>query len=93
MRTQHKTNVEVLTEIMEFSRCGALAQLFIMDAVSRHAERVAAASVDELKGMEGGLISPAAWQATAAEIVGKLRLHFTPEREPATVSTNEIERG
>lgn len=93
MRTEHKSNIEVITEIMEFSRCGALAQLFIMDTVCRHAERVAAAPLDDLKSMEGGLISPAAWKATAAEIAGKLRAHLTLEREPASVSTNEIERG
>lgn len=93
MRSTPKTNVEIITEIMEFSRCGALAQLFIMDSVARHAERIAAASLDELKSMEGGLISPAAWKATAAEIAEKMRKHLTPEREPVSVSAHEIERG
>lgn len=93
MRNEPKSNVEIITEIMEFSRSGALAQLFVMDAVAKHAERVAAASLDELKSMEGGLIPPAAWKATAAEIAQAMRKHLTPEREPAPTSTHEIERG
>ncbi|WP_185732926.1 hypothetical protein [Burkholderia seminalis] len=39
--TQRMTNLECLTDIMEFSRYGALAQAFVMDALSKHAEHIA----------------------------------------------------
>ena len=41
------TNLECLTEIMTFSRHGALAQAFVMDALSQHAERVATTPPDQ----------------------------------------------
>ncbi len=43
------TNLECLTEIMTFSRYGALAQAFVMDALSKHAERVATVPLETLQ--------------------------------------------
>ncbi|WP_318828226.1 hypothetical protein [Burkholderia cepacia] len=72
------TNLECLTDIMTFSRCGALAQAFIMDALSKHAERVATAPLDQLQVQFGArlLISAQAWQGVAREIHDKLEAHF-----------------
>lgn len=64
------SNTEFMAELMDFSRTGAMAQLFIMDAVQKHAERVASTPIADLRTAFGshGLISPEAWQAAAAEI-------------------------
>ncbi|AOJ02230.1 hypothetical protein WS70_10665 [Burkholderia mayonis] len=61
------TNLECLTEIMTFSRYGALAQAFVMDALSKHAERIATAPLDKLQEQFGvhPLISAEAWQDVA----------------------------
>lgn len=72
------TNVECLTEIMTFSRYGALAQAFVMDALSKHAERVATVPLETLQKQFGvhPLISVEAWQGVAREIHTKLEAHF-----------------
>lgn len=72
------TNLECLTEIMTFSRYGALAQAFVMDALSKHAERVATVPLDKLQEQFGvhPLISVEAWQGVAREIHDKLETHF-----------------
>ena len=72
------TNLEVLTDIMTFSRYGALAQAFVMDALSKHAERIATAPPDTLEAQFGNhaMVSARAWQGVAQEIHGKLETHF-----------------
>lgn len=47
------TNLECLADIMNFSRHGALAQAFVMDALSKHAARIARMSPGELKHQFG----------------------------------------
>jgi hypothetical protein len=42
VRIVSMTNVEYLTEIMEFSRFGALAQAFVIEAVARYAAEIKA---------------------------------------------------
>ncbi|MCW3701186.1 hypothetical protein [Burkholderia cenocepacia] len=72
------TNLECLTEIMTFSRYGALAQAFVMDALSKHAERVATVPLETLQEQFGvhPLISVEAWQGVTQEIHTKLETHF-----------------
>lgn len=70
------TNVEAVTEVMEFSRYGTLAQAFVMDALAKHSRAVADADPAALASMEGGLVSPAAWQGVAREIAEKLERHL-----------------
>jgi hypothetical protein len=72
------TNIECLTDIMTFSRYGALAQTFVMDALSRHAERVAMVPISELEEQFSNypMINAQAWQGVAREIHNKLEAHF-----------------
>lgn len=72
------TNLECLTDIMKFSRYGALAQAFVMDALSKHAERIATTPLDALRVQFGAqpLVSAQAWQSVAREIHDKLEAHF-----------------
>ncbi|RIV77659.1 hypothetical protein [Burkholderia pseudomallei] len=72
------TNLECLTDIMEFSRYGALAQAFVMDALSKHAEHVAKLPLEKLQQQLGDhpLVSGPAWHGVAQEIHTKLESHF-----------------
>ncbi|MCA7991739.1 hypothetical protein LGM63_13915 [Burkholderia cepacia] len=72
------TNLECLTDIMTFSRYGVLAQPFVMEALSKHAERVATAPLSQLQAQFGAnpMISAQAWQSVAREIHDKLEAHF-----------------
>jgi hypothetical protein len=73
----HPTNVEVITEIMEFSRYGALAQMFVMDALSKQARAVADAPPEAFEGDGWKLVNPQAWRGVAREIAGKLDKHLS----------------
>ncbi len=72
------TNLDCLTQIMNFSRHGALAQAFVMDALSKHAAHIAGMPLDELKKRFGDhpMISAEAWQSVAREIHEALEAHF-----------------
>lgn len=69
------TNLECLTDIMTFSRYGALAQAFVMDALSQHAAHVAQTPLDALQ--VNPMISARAWHGVAQEIHTKLEAHFS----------------
>lgn len=60
-----QTNQEFLAHLMSFSRHGALAEIFIMDAVAKHAKLVAAADPATL---DSALLSGRAWSSVAKEI-------------------------
>lgn len=70
---QQLTNVEKITQIMEYSEFGALAQIFVMDAVGKLANLVTNTPIEELESMRNGLISPEGWRGVAEEIAEKLR--------------------
>lgn len=73
---QRKTNVEAVVDLMEFSKHGALAQVFVVDALSKYARHVANAPAEAFASMKGGMITPEAWQGVAREIAGKLDKHL-----------------
>lgn len=78
MTQQHMTNVEAVTELMEFSRYGALAQMFVIDALTKHAERVAAMTDEQVAKLdaESGMVNMTAWRGVAREIKAKLEQHL-----------------
>lgn len=76
MSKQHMTNVEFVTNVMEFSNFGPMAQLFVMEAISKYAEQVANAPEEAFESMKGGLINPDAWQGVAREIHNKVQAHY-----------------
>lgn len=72
------TNLECLTQIMTFSRYGALAQAFVMDALSKQAEHIAQMPLEQLQESFGNhpMIGANTWQLVAKEIHEKLQAHF-----------------
>jgi hypothetical protein len=62
-----KTNVEFVTDLMEFSRFGALAQLFIIDALDKWSKIVA-----DAPPIEHPMVNGTAWKGVAAEIQRKI---------------------
>jgi hypothetical protein len=68
-KNQPETNVEFVTRIMELSNYGALAQLFILEAVRNWSDLVAEA--DPAK-VDTPMISGHAWVGVAKEIKAKL---------------------
>ncbi|KVU26579.1 hypothetical protein WK66_11260 [Burkholderia ubonensis] len=72
------TSIECLTDLMTFSRYGALAQAFVMDALSKHPARIARTPLEELNEQFGDqpMVNATAWHGVAQEIHKKLEAHF-----------------
>jgi len=72
---KQKTNIDVVKDIMTYSNYGALAQMFVIDALMQHSARVAAAPL-----IENSLINGAAWKGVAQEISDKLNAKYGKEK-------------
>ena len=72
------TNIEFVRELMDFSRFGPLAQMFVIDALSKWSDEIANTPIEELRNAFEGhpLIGAEAWQGVAREIKGKLDAYF-----------------
>jgi hypothetical protein len=69
-----KTNQQFLKETMSFSRHGALAEMFVMDAVGKLADAVASSTLADYP--DNNLVHPASWIGVAKEIKQKLDAHY-----------------
>ncbi|MCY1228384.1 hypothetical protein D9M72_406950 [compost metagenome] len=80
------TNVEFVTELMEYSAHGALIQAFVMQALEQYAQRVAAMDPEAL---DTPMVSGHAWHGCAVEVRDKLagRLGRNDPIPPATSPT------
>ena len=67
------TNVEFVTELMEFSAHGALIQAFVMQALEQYARRVAAMDPE---APDTPMVSGRAWHGCALEVLQKLEQRF-----------------
>ena len=77
-KKKHMTNVEAVKHLMEFSQFGALAQIFVIDALTKQAEAVAAMSDEDVaKHQEASpMVNMTAWRGVAKEIAAKLQQHL-----------------
>jgi hypothetical protein len=75
---KRKTNTQFVESIMEYSDFGAMAQLFIMDAIKKVSNHVANMPLAELQKQfgENAMISPEAWHGVAKEIAQKFEEHY-----------------
>jgi hypothetical protein len=80
MRTT--TNDEAVAHLMNFAKSGPIVQLFIMDALGKMADRVAALTDEEAEQQLGcnGFINPIAWRNGAREVKQTLADHFAGKR-------------
>ena len=78
------SNVEFVTELMEFSAYGGLVQAFVMQALQQYAGRVAAMDPEAL---DTPMVSGRAWHGCAVEVRDKLarRLGSSEASPPAAV--------
>ena len=76
---KHMTNVEFVTWLMEYSKYGALVQLFILDAIERRAADIADLDVADLAEVfgENSFVNPVAWHGVATEINDKFKARQT----------------
>lgn len=73
MKKKIQTNVQLVKSMMEYSNYGALAQVFIMDAIGKHAEACSKIDLATIDREKWGFISPEGWVGVANEISAKLK--------------------
>lgn len=73
LKRDNRTNIAFVRDLMEYSNHGALAQLFVCDALDKWATKIAATDPAQL---DNGFISGAAWQAVAKEIKTKIEARY-----------------
>jgi hypothetical protein len=78
------TNVEFVTELMEFSAHGALIQAFVLQALQQYAQRVAAM---DPQALDTPMVSGHAWHGCAVEVRDKLARRFDPQAVSAPVAS------
>ena len=64
MKSKHKTNIQLVTDLMTHSKQGVLMQAFIIEAVSNYANQT---KVAPPWSTDNTFISEAAWRACADE--------------------------
>lgn len=71
------SNVQQVTQIMNFSEFGALAQLFVMDALTKHANAISSMTEEDMQSDEwkNSFIDAKLWRDVAREIKEKLNSH------------------
>lgn len=68
-RRLNPTNIDFITDLMQHSRYGALAQLFVIDALGKWSDKIAACTPDQV---DTPFINGEAWVGVAKEIQAKL---------------------
>jgi len=74
MTKRPMTNIEKVTHVMSYSNYGALAQMFVMEALLKWSEIVSKA---DPKKVDNGFISGEAWVGVAKEVQDTLRTELT----------------
>ena len=70
------TNQEFVEELMTISPYGVLSELFILEAVRKYSEQVAAADPKIFESALGHFIHGPAWQGVAKDILTKIEAHL-----------------
>jgi len=87
MAKRPMTNIEKVTHIMTFSKYGALAQCFVMDALHKWSDLIRKANPDDITN---GLISGKAWIAVANEIHERLNTEILIHHRESNEEEQEL---
>lgn len=68
-----KTNTQFITDLMEFAKSGPLMQAFVLEAISKYAERCAEADPSVF---DSPLMNGTAWHRCAVEARAALKSHL-----------------
>jgi hypothetical protein len=90
MAKRPMTNIEKVQHVMSYSSYGALAQLFVMDALHKWTGIISKASPAQV---DNGFVNPEAWIGVAREIQNALKADLAtddPELEEDEMPFGEI---
>ncbi|HGO6073748.1 TPA: hypothetical protein ACK3Q6_004472 [Burkholderia cepacia] len=71
---RRQTNVEFITDLMEHSKYGPMAQMFVIEALAKYSKAVAEAKPESIGAAP--FINSASWQAVAREIHEKVEARY-----------------
>jgi hypothetical protein len=74
-----KTNQDMIHYIMNYIATGALAEIFVIEALRFYSERIT--QQGEPTDDKPSLISPIAWYKTAVEIENLLKAKYEPDNK------------
>lgn len=73
-RNRAETNVQFIRRLMEYSPYGALAQMFVIDAIDKWANHIGNMPPEIFQeAFKTDLIHPDAWQGVARDIAKQIR--------------------
>lgn len=77
------SNAELVADLMNYSRHGALMQLFIIDALTKQAAQIAAMTPADVRAAFGSesVLHPEAWHATAVELRDRLDAFYNRHQQ------------
>ena len=87
MKTKEMNNVEFITRLMDFSRCGALMHGYVITALEKYSEQVIAEQEALREGMKNSLVNPDAWIACAEEVKQQLEENYGTVSQDVKEST------
>lgn len=79
MSNKHKTNQEIVLEIMNHSSRGALVEAFIIEAIGQYAEKFADQDPSAFK--KDSWIDPEAWITVANEVKAKMEEYYGKRKD------------
>ena len=74
---ERQTNVEFITELMDFPRSGPLMQAFVITALEKYAELVKRMPQDQRDKMDKGLVPYAPWEKCADEALAAVKGRYS----------------
>ena len=84
------TNIELIADLMDFSKQGAMMHVFVLQALAHYAQNVLLGAVPT----QPSLLSQAAWKQCAIEALDALSSHLNdPALLPAAIPTDDTARG
>ena len=78
MTRKLESNEDLVKDLMNYSPYGALCQVFIMEAIQRYAEQVAASNPEDYD--MGAMIAPEAWIGVAKDIKARCEAFYARSR-------------
>jgi len=72
---KRQTNKQLVINLMDNSRAGALSQAFVLQALESYSQQVIAASSEQLGG-DRAFINPEAWKVCARETLEKISCYY-----------------
>lgn len=84
------TNIELIADLMDFSKQGAMMHVFVLQALAHYAQNVLLGAVST----QPSLLSQTAWKQCAIEALDALSSHLNdPTLIPAAIPTDDTARG